>query len=81
MLGLPTTDWRGAPWSTAEALAGAPLAGRWSEIDAVAHVFTHFSLTLKVYEARGVSDDPNLIWTSLQHARSKVPSVFRKALR
>ena len=81
MLGLPTTDWRDAPWSTAEALAGAPLAGRWSEIDAVAHVFTHFSLTLKIYEARGALADPNLIWTPLEHARTAVPSVFRKALR
>jgi A/G-specific adenine glycosylase len=80
MLGLPTTDWRAAPWTRAEALAGAPTPGAWREAGAVEHVFTHFSLTLTIYEARAADPEAAFIWTPIAHARADTPSVFRKAL-
>jgi len=79
MLGLPTSDWREAPWAQAQALAAAPLAGAWRLAGQVDHVFTHFSLGLAVY-AGSVSQEAGFIWTPLDEALAAVPSVFRKAL-
>ncbi|MGI8841585.1 MAG: A/G-specific adenine glycosylase [Caulobacteraceae bacterium] len=81
MMGLPTSDWRAAPWTPAEALAAAPLAARWREAGAVNHVFTHFSLTLEVYAASGEALPPGAVWTPIEEALGATPSVFRKALR
>jgi A/G-specific adenine glycosylase len=77
MLALPTTSWRADPWTRAEALAVAPVTAAWRRAGAVEHVFTHFSLTLEVYDAEA---DADLIWTDLADARRAVPSVFAKAL-
>ncbi|MDP1617671.1 A/G-specific adenine glycosylase [Phenylobacterium sp.] len=78
MLALPTSDWREARWSDAEALAAAPAAGDWQGAGEVDHVFTHFSLTLRLLRAEGDADD--VIWT---HRRDldALPSVFLKAAR
>jgi A/G-specific adenine glycosylase len=84
MLALPTTPWRAEPWTSAEALASAPAlaqgAGRWRPAGAVEHVFTHFSLDLTIYEARGTSPDAALIWTPIRQALADTPTVFSKAL-
>jgi A/G-specific adenine glycosylase len=81
MLGLPTTPWRAAPWTRAEALAHAPPATGWRPAGEVEHVFTHFSLTLAVWEAHGEAADPDYVWTPLAEALQSTPSVFAKALR
>ncbi|MBU4436429.1 MAG: A/G-specific adenine glycosylase [Alphaproteobacteria bacterium] len=75
MLGLPTSDWRGAPWSDDEAIAAAPPAAAWRDRGAVEHVFTHFSLTLRVFAAEG---DGDFVWTPRQ-GLGALPSVFLKA--
>jgi A/G-specific adenine glycosylase len=80
MLGLPTTPWRAAPWSTAEAKAASPLPLGWRDVGAVEHVFTHFSLRLLVLSASARRAGGELVWTSLDAARRATPSVFRKAL-
>jgi A/G-specific adenine glycosylase len=46
----------------------------------VEHVFTHFSLTLVVWEARAGEIDADFVWTLLAEAREVTPSVFAKAL-
>ena len=51
MTELPGTAWRPEPWDKAEALAQAPASASWRRLGAVAHVFTHFALTLEVYAA------------------------------
>ncbi len=76
MLGLPTSDWRSMPWTDAEALAGAPFSADWRDLGTVEHVFTHFALTLRVFEADG--DVPNAVWAD---DLSVLPSVFLKAAR
>ena len=81
MLALPTTDWRAEPFTTADALAAAPMAANWIEVGSVEHVFTHFSLTLRVFEARVEAADPAWVWTPISEARADVPSVFAKALK
>jgi len=75
MLGLPTSDWRSDPWSDDEAVAVAPAAGDWRDRGAVEHVFTHFSLTLRVFAAEG---DGDFVWTP-REGLGALPSVFLKA--
>ncbi|MGA2953175.1 MAG: A/G-specific adenine glycosylase [Caulobacteraceae bacterium] len=81
MLGLPTTPWRAALWTKTEALAHAPLTSGWRPAGEIEHVFTHFSLTLSVLEARAERADPDYVWTPLAEAIQSTPSVFAKALR
>jgi A/G-specific adenine glycosylase len=77
MLGLPTSDWRAAPFSDAEAVAAAPVAVAWRDLGAVEHVFTHFSLTLRVFAADGVNAG-DFVWTP-REGLGALPSVFLKA--
>ena len=78
MLALPTSDWRGAPWSDAEAVDAAPIAAAWKPAGEIRHVFTHFSLDLRVFRAEG--DWDSAIWTPRVGLES-MPSVFLKAAR
>ena len=78
MLALPTTDWRDRPYSEAEAEALAPVAATWRPMGEIEHVFTHFSLTLKVF--KGACQDGDLIW-SQRRDLDGLPSVFLKAAK
>jgi len=78
MLGLPTSDWRANPYADAEAVAAAPVPAAWRDLGAVEHVFTHFSLTLRVFAAEGGAGD--FVWTP-RAGLSALPSVFLKAAR
>jgi A/G-specific adenine glycosylase len=81
MLGLPTTPWRPAPWDAQEASLHAPHPGPWREAGAVSHVFTHFSLDLRVLAAKGAGGaGESAIWTPLADALAGTPTLFRKAL-
>jgi len=78
MLGLPTSDWRAAPWLDAEAIAAAPIAAAWKPAGGIRHVFTHFALDLRVFRTEG--DWPHAIWTPRAELGA-MPSVFLKAAR
>jgi A/G-specific adenine glycosylase len=78
MLALPTSDWRAARWSDAEALAAAPVAADWRPAGEVEHGFTHFTLTLQLYRAQG--EMPEAVWTP-RAGLGALPSVFLKAAR
>ncbi len=71
MAGLPTSDWGGAPEFA------PPVHADWRAAGSVEHVFTHFSLTLEVYVAKGEGD---FLWTPEDEAAKALPTVFRKAL-
>jgi A/G-specific adenine glycosylase len=79
MLALPTSDWRDARWSDAEALAAAPAKAPWTPAGEVEHGFTHFTLTLQLLraEANGADD---LMWRPRRELDG-LPSVFLKAAR
>jgi A/G-specific adenine glycosylase len=79
MLGLPTSEWRAAPYDDAEAVAAAPVAAVWRDLGAVEHVFTHFSLTLRVFGADGANAG-DFVWTP-REGLGALPSVFLKAAR
>jgi len=74
MAALPTTEWRAKKWSRAEALKHAPTEGAWKKVGAVAHVFTHFALTLDVY-ALDADANGDGWWAD----ESALPTVFKKA--
>ncbi|HZZ33403.1 MAG TPA: A/G-specific adenine glycosylase [Phenylobacterium sp.] len=76
MLALPTSDWRAAPWTDAEASAAAPAPAAWRGVGEVEHGFTHFTLTLQLLRAEGEAD--GMIWTP-RRGLSALPSVFLKA--
>jgi A/G-specific adenine glycosylase len=78
MLALPTTDWRAAAWTDAEAIATAPVPADWRPAGEIAHVFTHFALALRVFRAEGAWDAA--IWTPRAELGA-MPSVFLKAAR
>jgi A/G-specific adenine glycosylase len=75
MLALPSSDWT---TDSPVGLAGAPAEADWRSAGQVGHVFTHFSLTLRVMRAEG--DAADLIWMAPDEAAQALPSVFRKAL-
>jgi A/G-specific adenine glycosylase len=81
MLALPTTDWRGEPWTLADALSAAPGPGAWRLVGTVTHGFTHFELELAVFVVIRAWDSADLIWTPIGEALHAMPTVFRKALR
>ena len=78
MLALPTSDWRATGWDDDEALAAAPVGAPWRPVGEVEHVFTHFSLTLRLLRAEGDAD--GFIWTP-RAGLDALPSVFLKAAR
>ena len=76
MLALPSSDW-GASAVGAET---APTQADWRSAGEIAHVFTHFSLALKVWRAEAPAPVEGFVWTPLTDARQALPTVFRKAL-
>jgi A/G-specific adenine glycosylase len=74
MAALPSTEWRGKAWTRAQALAGAPFDGSWRRVGQVRHIFTHFTLTLDVYETDAEPEGDGF-WGDVV----AMPSVFRKA--
>ncbi|HTX50141.1 MAG TPA: A/G-specific adenine glycosylase [Caulobacteraceae bacterium] len=78
MLALPTSEWRSAPWSEADAVAAAPASVTWREAGEIEHGFTHFTLTLSLFRAEG--EWPDGLWRPRSELAS-MPSVFLKAAR
>lgn len=77
MVALPTTPWREEVWGRGEAAAVAPVVADWREIGAVRHVFTHFALTLQVWEAEADAEGD---WRDAGDLDALgLPTVFRKA--
>ena len=79
MLGLPTSQWRNEPFADEEAGAVAPVVADWRDLGEIEHVFTHFSLTLRVFAAKA-SAPADAVLTDAE-GLSALPSVFLKAAR
>ena len=80
MLALPTSAWRSAPFTAAEAVAEAPAQAAWRSVGEVEHVFTHFALTLTVLRGEVAALPQDAVWTAVETAGAGLPTVFRKAL-
>jgi A/G-specific adenine glycosylase len=85
MLEVPGTSWGAEMPSSGKALAEAPISGKWRRLTGlVTHTFTHFHLSLEVYQLTGIAMSklaPRGTW----YPRAKLddealPSVMRKVL-
>jgi A/G-specific adenine glycosylase len=81
MMEVPSTLWREAPWSEAEAIAAAPLPAKWRLLPGtVRHTFTHFHLELAVLAGavkKGVAAPGK--WVAPDHlADEALPTVMKK---
>ena len=74
MAALPTTEWGAKKLSRAQVLKAAPVATKWQHVGEVRHVFTHFALSLDVYETRAQPEGEG--WWA---GASALPTVFKKA--
>jgi A/G-specific adenine glycosylase len=79
MLGLPTSDWRDAPFADREVEAIAPVSAAWRDLGEIEHLFTHFSLTLRVFA--GAATAPAGAVLTDAEGLAALPSVFLKAAR
>jgi A/G-specific adenine glycosylase len=76
MLALPSGRWG----DSAPPGEGAPVAANWNEVGAVDHVFTHFSLTLRLYGASaGDRSEDGIWWPVAALEKAGLPTVFAKA--
>ena len=85
MMEIPSTDWREAPWETADALSKAPVAAAgWEQAGEVRHTFTHFHLHLSV--VRGGAGNPENavegIWVAPDDFDGQaLPTLMKKVAR
>ena len=83
MMEVPSTLWREAEWSEAEARAAAPVKARWRLLPGVVrHSFTHFHLELAVL-AGTVRDGFNAggLWVRLDELpRQALPTLMKKVV-
>ena len=82
MVEIPSTPWRAAPWSVAEAAAAAPQQARWTALPgSVRHGFTHFRLELRILagETRQPLDG---LWGALDRlGEHALPTLMKKLVR
>jgi A/G-specific adenine glycosylase len=83
MLALPCSAWTLEPATTAAIAAAAPVRAAWTDLGAVTHIFTHFSLQLHVWRADIEGQDKSDgDWRPLAALESAgLPTVFKKAVR
>lgn len=86
MMGFPTSDWQEKPYSWAQDQKKAPIKAKWSVLSSdVHHVFTHFSLELRVamavlpVKALEKLEGRSVRWQDCE--QEALPSVMRKVLK
>lgn len=89
MMEVPSTEWREAVWTKAEARTQAPFTARWTVLPGVVrHTFTHFDLELEVWAgkagaewAKGEQMEEAARWVSLdQLDQAALPTAMRKVI-
>ena len=79
MAQVPTTNWN-ARIDGETGIEAAPFSGDWAYQGEIAHVFTHFTLQLKIYAAT-VTSATGEGWWSADTTIEALPSVMLKAIR
>ncbi|HEV2299967.1 MAG TPA: NUDIX domain-containing protein, partial [Stellaceae bacterium] len=82
MVEIPSTPWRAAPWTIAEAAAAAPQPARWSPLPgSVRHGFTHFRLELRIL-AGETAQPLDGLWSALDRlGEHALPTLMKKLVR
>lgn len=82
MTELPGTEWRGSPWTAADALMLAPMDVAWRAAGQVRHGFTHFQLIIDLFAARVERIEAGGFRRPIDAlAHEALPSVMRKCVR
>ena len=79
MAQVPTTNWN-ARFDGETGIEAAPFSGVWVYKGEIAHVFTHFTLQLKIYAAT-IPSATGDGWWSTDTTIEALPSVMLKAIR
>jgi A/G-specific adenine glycosylase len=79
MPALPTSAWTAMTWTPQRRPPEAPIKTDWRDAGAIAHVFTHFPLTLHVLVGRTEAAPVEPGWWAPLHADHALPTVFQKA--
>jgi A/G-specific adenine glycosylase len=75
MLAFPSGAWEGSPIAG----EGAPTRANWQEVGEIDHVFTHFSLKLRLFCAQSEERSAGDIWWPIDRlADAGLPTVFAK---
>jgi A/G-specific adenine glycosylase len=75
MLALPTGNWA----ELAEPGEGAPAQAKWCEAGSVDHVFTHFSISVRLLCADAAERPPGAIWWPAERLdEAGLPTLFAK---
>ena len=82
MMEIPSTEWRGQPWTLGEARAYAPEAAEWSLLpDLVSHTFTHFHLQIAVAVGR-TGGRAEGVWCQPRDLHGQaLPTVMKKVAK
>ena len=82
MTELPGPPWRTAPWTPAETMAAAPMAGiDWAPAGQVRHGLTHFELRIDLFAAEvAVIEAEGFLTSADQLGEQALPSVMRKCV-
>jgi A/G-specific adenine glycosylase len=80
MIEVPSTPWRTAPWTFAEAIEIAPVAAAWMPLrGSVRHGFTHFQLDLTVVAGAGIAEG---LWSPVERlGEHALPTLMKKVAR
>ncbi|MBX7145764.1 MAG: A/G-specific adenine glycosylase [Alphaproteobacteria bacterium] len=87
MMGLPTTPWRGEPWTAKEILKYSPCHAEWNDLEgSITHIFTHFKLELSLKIGKNPimpnkKLNPNYMWTHTKNLHNHaLPTVMKKII-
>ncbi len=85
MTELPGSAWLDSALSLPEMLQEAPVEAAWKEAGQIRHVFTHFTLQLRVMVARladfaALHNQPGFACPPERVAHQALPSVMQKCL-
>jgi A/G-specific adenine glycosylase len=80
MTEIPSTPWRGVPWTLDQAVEIAPAATDWALLPGtVRHGFTHFHLELAIIAGNGEADG---MWSRVDRlGEHALPTLMKKVAR
>jgi A/G-specific adenine glycosylase len=82
MMEVPSTEWRAAPWTLADARDAAPVAARWRTLPGVVrHGFTHFELELVVARGAAQREVADGVWVAIDRLGDyALPKLMKKVV-
>jgi A/G-specific adenine glycosylase len=82
MMEVPSTEWRAAPWTLADAREAAPVAARWRALPGIVHHgFTHFELEITILAGTVRRAGGDCVWVALDRLGDHaLPTLMKKVV-